>query len=196
MSNENEIISTILSVLKSSDYWIGILTVFTLWISKTLWEKYQEYRKPNSHDYELWNNINSIMNESSVEFWRGQDMGGSFELNRTDSISRLVDFFFHEKPETCFLDKSLERKKKRLVGSLRDFSLLIGQNFVTSHLNQGWLVLTDDKWPNRDPIYDEKAKELNIKATEFVHAYNSFKSEIIKKLLNKKVNSEPHKPEM
>ncbi len=160
---------------------------FIEWGIKTLWAKWRNSKKPNSHDLELWQTIKGI--EIEVDFWRGRFIaGGSFSDQKQNALDEFVGRFRYPKPHMKFLDNKLETLKNLLVEKADRFRRTIAEN--TQEGRNGRLSFARDRFGDSfDDVTSQSISDIDSIADDFVKAFDALHKQVIETLTNKKLLS-------
>lgn len=129
-----EIFEAIFNVLKSTEFWAGLITAFVFWFCKMLYNKYQDPKKPNSVDVQLWNEFQEI-NQAMAEL-RNKEAGIELSENLWRSISQFVDGdLCGDSKQKSFISNKIEKKKKAFCLSITNFGMEFSRH--CQHINRG-----------------------------------------------------------
>jgi hypothetical protein len=127
-----EIFEAIFNVLKSTEFWAGLITAFVFWFSKTLYNKYQDSKKPNSVDVQLWSEFQEI-NQAMAEL-RNKEAGIELPENLWRSISQFVDGdLCGDSRQKSFISRKLNKKKEHFCDKIETFAMTFAQHCQHSH---------------------------------------------------------------
>jgi hypothetical protein len=185
-NDQNVIIDAILNSVASTEYWTAIITVFSCWLAKAGWDKYQEAKKPNSHDKELWDYIDDLLPIGTINLWRDSDANRRFNHSEFSPIMNFVDYFSINEPSKNFLDSKLEKLKQELFEHANEFAGIIVKYTVPNQHNLQWLPRSHEG--NAPDNIDEIVDNANHSLDRMVLAYDKFNSEAIRKIKNKKID--------
>ncbi len=111
-------------------------------------------------DKETFNNLLKIMpSNGSILFLRHKDYGGVFRLDRLDDLMHFTDA--SERPEFSFIDKNLEKLRRKLLSEVQKFRKAISEKTVNPPgFNPGIMRV---KRPEDDPSFTQQQIETSLK---------------------------------
>jgi|GEM_PF-2822203 len=171
--------------LSQTAWFIAIYVCLRLleWGMKIAWESYQQFRKPNTHDVQVWEKIDSILSEQHIDYWRKHYVCDAFPAKLFSELDDFIQKFKHPSPQTIFLSNKLEKNKLALIEAADNFLKSICEAGTDEHGNH----LKIDRHKDMPGRFEALSPILEDKADCMVRAYDNLKIIVIKALINKKI---------